>query len=66
MPSFGDRVTREQAQCLVVVIRQFGPTGVRGAEATSSEFDKRFRELEREMEDLHRQYRQLQTVLPKR
>jgi mono/diheme cytochrome c family protein len=61
MPAFSPKITREQAQSLVVLIRQFGPTPVREAQDPSSDFDKRFRELQDEFGDLQRQYRELST-----
>jgi mono/diheme cytochrome c family protein len=63
MPSFHGRVSEEGAQDLVSLIRTFDPTYDPAAAArsavTASEFSRRFRELDQEMEELKKQFREL-------
>jgi ubiquinol-cytochrome c reductase cytochrome b subunit len=59
MPPFRDRVTRSAAQDLVAYVRAFGPARAEPTEPPTSDFDKRFRELEQEWNELQRQLREL-------
>jgi mono/diheme cytochrome c family protein len=59
MPAFRGRVTDEQAQDLVAYVRAFGPVQQRPSEAPATDFDKRFRELQRQWDELEKQLREL-------
>ena len=60
MPAFSGRVSEDQAQALVGYVRAFGPKSARADEAPASDFEKRFREMEAEWDELQRQRRELQ------
>jgi quinol-cytochrome oxidoreductase complex cytochrome b subunit/mono/diheme cytochrome c family protein len=61
MPSFRGRVNEEQAQGLVAYVRAFGPEGMTTqASPDASEFERRFRQLGAEGDELERQMRELQ------
>jgi ubiquinol-cytochrome c reductase cytochrome b subunit len=60
MPSFAGRVSPDQAEALVAYVRAFGPEPVRADEGPASDFEKRFREMEAEWDELQRQLRALQ------
>ena len=66
MPPSRGRVSDEQAQGLVAYVRAFGPARAAPAEAPASDFEKRFRELEDQWEELQRQMRELSSAPPKR
>jgi mono/diheme cytochrome c family protein len=60
MPAFGDRLTREQAHKLVVFIRSFDPMPApEAAEPSAADFETQFRQLETELAELRRQFREL-------
>lgn len=63
MPSFHGRVSEEGAQDLVSLIRTFDPSYDPAAAArnsiTAGEFSRRFRELDQQMEELKKQFREL-------
>jgi mono/diheme cytochrome c family protein len=59
MPAFGGRISEQEARELVKRIRAFSAGPARPAAASSADFDGRFRELQKEMEDLKRQFREL-------
>jgi quinol-cytochrome oxidoreductase complex cytochrome b subunit/mono/diheme cytochrome c family protein len=59
MPAFRGRITQEQAQDLVAYVRAFGPVKQRPTEAPATDFDKRFRELQRQWDELEKQLREL-------
>jgi mono/diheme cytochrome c family protein len=80
MPSFAEKINREQARELVAYVRHFDAeksrpqcppkdeqaSRVRGAALGSmSDFEKRFQELRKEMESLQKQFRELQSRPPK-
>jgi mono/diheme cytochrome c family protein len=61
MPSFRGRVNEEQAQDLVAYVRAFGPEGMTTqASPDASDFEKRFRQLGAEWDELEKQMRELQ------
>ena len=60
LPSFAGRVSPDQAQALVAYVRAFGPEPTRADEVPASDFEKRFREMQAEWEELQRQMRELQ------
>jgi mono/diheme cytochrome c family protein len=59
MPPFRDKLTAEQADGLVALIRRAGPTGAAPAKAGPDDFDRRYGELRKQLDELQRQYRQL-------
>jgi mono/diheme cytochrome c family protein len=59
MPAFRGRVTEEQAQDLVAYVRAFGPAQQRPTEPPSDDFEKRFRDLQRQWDELEKQLREL-------
>jgi mono/diheme cytochrome c family protein len=64
MPSFRGRIKDQEANALVASVRAFGPTtrnlgkGKR-EQLNSADFDERYLQLEREMSELQRQFREL-------
>jgi mono/diheme cytochrome c family protein len=60
MPAFGGKISQDQAKNLVAYLRRFDPMSTATAPASESSFEKRFQELEKEMEALHKQYRDLE------
>jgi ubiquinol-cytochrome c reductase cytochrome b subunit len=57
MPAFRGRITDEGAQDLVAYVRAFGPArGVTPARPPASDFEVRFRELQEQWNELHRQF----------
>jgi mono/diheme cytochrome c family protein len=62
MPSFRGRVSEAQARDLAAYVRAFGPERAAAREATpgDSDFEKRYRELEAEWEELQKQLRALE------
>ncbi len=65
MPSFRDKVSRDQARHLVTFVRSFVPELVRQAGATQELFESRFRQLEEEFEALRKQSRDLSSSIPR-
>lgn len=65
MPAFDGRISERQARDLVAFIRQFGPAPARAPRPTPGDFEQRFEQLEKEMQELKRQMHELQTVLAK-
>jgi mono/diheme cytochrome c family protein len=80
MPSFAEKIKREQAKELLAYVRQFDAekskpqcpckdeqrSRVRGAALESmSDFETRIQELSKEMESLQKQFRELQSRPPK-
>jgi mono/diheme cytochrome c family protein len=61
MPANSGRITREQAQDLLAYIRAFGPRTMVKAPATDSEFDRSFRQLQQQWDELERE---LQKIRP--
>jgi quinol-cytochrome oxidoreductase complex cytochrome b subunit/mono/diheme cytochrome c family protein len=59
MPAFRGRITDEQAQDLVAYVRAFGPVQQRPREASSTDFEKRFRELQEQWLELEKQLQAL-------
>jgi hypothetical protein len=64
MPAFRDKLSREQVRDLVAFVRAFDPSQERSAGAAPDQFEARFRELEKEFEDLRRQSRALSSSSP--
>jgi mono/diheme cytochrome c family protein len=61
MPSFADRLTKEEARDLAAHVRSFNPMPVTPAGSQAAiDFEKRFRELEEEFERLRKQLHDLQ------
>jgi mono/diheme cytochrome c family protein len=65
MPAFRGTISAEQAQDLVAYIRAFGPTLAKPVADRPSDFDKRFRQLQEQLEELQRQFRELSPPPPK-
>lgn len=61
MPAFRGRVNEEQARDLAAYIRAFGPSPAAGSENPANDFERRFRELENQWNELQKQ---LQTLTP--
>lgn len=64
MPSFGGKISREQARELVAVIREFAPLPTRPVSRTTDDFEAQYRQLIEEFERLRRQSRALATSTP--
>jgi mono/diheme cytochrome c family protein len=65
MPTFRDKLAREQVRGLVTFVRAFGPPATaHAAPAAPDEFEARFRQLTAEFEDLRRQMRALAPPAP--
>jgi quinol-cytochrome oxidoreductase complex cytochrome b subunit/mono/diheme cytochrome c family protein len=60
MPSFRGRVNDDQAADLVAYVRAFGPEPVAEAPPDTDEFEKRFRKLQAEWDELQKQLHLLQ------
>jgi ubiquinol-cytochrome c reductase cytochrome b subunit len=58
MPGFSDRLTDDQGQDLVAYIRAFGPRPKPFPEP-DTDFEKRFRELQQQWEELHKQFKEM-------
>jgi mono/diheme cytochrome c family protein len=65
MPSFGQRLSQEEARDLVSLIRQANPAQPESAKSAPSDFESRFGALCEEMEALKKQYRELDNKPPK-
>ena len=59
MPAFRGRVNDEQAQDLTAYIRAFGPTPTAPSEVPASDFERRFRELQDQWNELQKQLESL-------
>jgi mono/diheme cytochrome c family protein len=59
MPAFRGRVSDEQAQDLSGYVRAFGPALATPSEAPTSDFEKRFREVQAQWYELQRQFHEL-------
>jgi mono/diheme cytochrome c family protein len=59
MPAFAGKLTEEQARDLVAFIRTFDPDPVRPAAGSASDFERRFRELQDQWDELQRQVEEL-------
>jgi mono/diheme cytochrome c family protein len=58
MPAFDGKLSRQEAQHLVSYVRAFGAEAKPPAELPPTDFDRRFRQLEEEMRELRRQFRE--------
>jgi mono/diheme cytochrome c family protein len=65
MPAFRGRVTDEQARDLGAYVRAFGPARQPTPEATTTDFEQRFLELQAQWNELERQLRELPKAPPK-
>jgi ubiquinol-cytochrome c reductase cytochrome b subunit len=59
MPAFRGRVSESDARDLTAYIRAFGPVRIASREPGASDFEKRFRELQEEWNELQRQLQEL-------
>jgi hypothetical protein len=60
MPAFRGRVSAEQAGDLVAYVRAFGPPGsTTPAQPAASDFERNFRVLRDQWQELHRQLQEL-------
>jgi mono/diheme cytochrome c family protein len=59
MPAWRGRVSGEQARDLVSFVRSLGPSDLFTAEASASDFARRFRQLQEQWEELDRQVKAL-------
>jgi mono/diheme cytochrome c family protein len=57
MPAFGGKLSPEQIQNLVAHIRAFRPASPASRKTGSGDLDERFRELQKELEALRRQFK---------
>jgi mono/diheme cytochrome c family protein len=56
MPANRGRVTENEARDLVAYLRAFGPRSLQiGSDASDKEFEKAYRQLEKQLEDLHKE-----------
>jgi mono/diheme cytochrome c family protein len=65
MPAFRGRVNDDQARDLAAYVRAFGPARAAPAEAPADDFEKRFRELQDQWNELERQLKELSKPPPK-
>jgi len=59
MPAFRGRVNDEQARDLAAYIRAFGPAPTPPSEIPASDFERRFRELQDQWNELQKQLEML-------
>jgi mono/diheme cytochrome c family protein len=59
MPAFAGRLSRQQAEDLVAYIRGLDPLQVRDRKEMDGDFEEKFRQLEKEWQDLRQQFRDL-------
>jgi quinol-cytochrome oxidoreductase complex cytochrome b subunit/mono/diheme cytochrome c family protein len=64
MPAFRGRVTEEQARDLTAYVRAFGPARTRPLDVAADDFEKRYRELQDQWHELHRQLQELSKPPP--
>jgi mono/diheme cytochrome c family protein len=64
MPALRGRVSEDQALDLVAYVRAFGPARPATTEPGASDFEKRFRELEDQWNELERQIQSLESPKP--
>jgi mono/diheme cytochrome c family protein len=62
MPAFIDQLSQEQARALVHLIRDVNPTPSAPAATSPAEFARRFQALQRELDDLRKQFRDLENT----
>ncbi len=65
MPAFRDRLSSEQSQALVHVVRSFAPQQSRPADAGMDEFDAKFNKLQQELDDYRRQFHASLSAAPR-
>jgi len=59
MPAFRGRVNEDQARDLAAYVRAFGPVRTTTPEAPANDFEKRFRELQDQWNELERQLKKM-------
>jgi mono/diheme cytochrome c family protein len=64
MPSFRGRLSMDRARGLVAYIRQAGPATKKATEPAPDDFDRRFRDLLKQLEELKKQYRRQSPPAP--
>jgi mono/diheme cytochrome c family protein len=57
MPAFARKISKKQARRLVAYIRSFGPRQEKTTPASADDFDKQFRKLQEEFDQLKKQSR---------
>jgi mono/diheme cytochrome c family protein len=57
MPAFGDRLANEQIRSLVAYVRGFDSLRRRRVSSSTSDFEERFRQLQDELGELQKQFR---------
>ncbi len=65
MPAFGDKISQEQDRDLTVFVRSLDTARTTTPIEPESSFEQRFQQLEREMDSLKKQLRELQPPPPK-
>jgi mono/diheme cytochrome c family protein len=65
MPAFADRLSKKQAREVVRFIRTAGPTRPVAAEVAPRDFTSHYSELLMQLEELRKQYRELENGLPR-
>jgi hypothetical protein len=65
MPALRGRVTPEQSRDLAAYVRAFGPKHAAPSEPPRTDFERSFRDLERQWDELQRQLREV-AVPPKK
>jgi mono/diheme cytochrome c family protein len=60
MPSFRGRLNESDAQDLTAYVRAFGPVRAQSARPETGDFEKRFRQLQEQWDELQKQLRELQ------
>jgi mono/diheme cytochrome c family protein len=65
MPAFRGRANEEQARDLAAYIRAFGPSSAAPSEVPAGDFEKRFRELQDQWNELQKQLESLPPPQPK-
>jgi mono/diheme cytochrome c family protein len=64
MPPWRGKVSEEQARGLVATVRTFAPTRSRPEDSSPTDFDKNYRRLQKELDELQRQFRELSEASP--
>lgn len=65
MPAFRGRVNDEQARDLAAYIRAFGPAPAAPSEVPTTDFERRFRELQNQWNELQKQLQPFPQAEPK-
>jgi mono/diheme cytochrome c family protein/uncharacterized membrane protein len=59
MPPFNDRLSREDLDEVMAIVRSFGPATTERGAARVDEFEAQFQELQTKLEELRRQFREI-------